>query len=107
MSPLWSCRCYYPGPLFINQSDVLPLNLVKSRCREIGIYDDRIVLKLVRHLGSAAADLPVEFQSDWKSLNPNLAASSLNEILRYEVCLFRGPGTIPCGQVSATYLKFG
>ena len=26
--------------------------------------------------------MPVKFQSDWKSLNPNLAASRLHEILR-------------------------
>ena len=28
-----------------------------------------------------AAEVPVKFQSDWKSLNPNLAASRLHEIL--------------------------
>ena len=30
---------------------------------------------------SAAAEVPAKFQSDWKSLNPNLAASRLHEIL--------------------------
>ena len=30
----------------------------------------------------AAAEVPAKFQSDWKSLNPNLAASRLHEILR-------------------------
>ena len=30
----------------------------------------------------AAAVVPVKFQSDWKSLNPNLVASRLHEILR-------------------------
>ena len=35
-----------------------------------------------RHLGSSAAEVPAKFQSDWKSLNPNLAASRLHEILR-------------------------
>ena len=35
-----------------------------------------------RHLGSAAAEVPVKFQSDWKSLNPNPVAERLHEILR-------------------------
>ena len=38
-------------------------------------------LKFDRHLGSAVADVPVEFQSDWKSLNPNLVASRFHDIL--------------------------
>ena len=71
-----------PGPLFTKRTDVLPPNIVKSRSREIDCYHDRIVLKFDRHLGSAAADMPVKFQSDWNSLNPNLAASRLHEILR-------------------------
>ena len=33
----------------------------------------------------AAAEVPVKFQSDWKSLNPILAASSLHEILGEDV----------------------
>ena len=48
-------------------------NLVKSRSHEIG-YNGRIALKFNRHLGSAAAELPVKFQSDWKRLNLNLTA---------------------------------
>ena len=75
---LWSSS----GPLFTKRLGVLPPNLVKSRSREIGCYNDRIALKFDRHLGSTAADLPVNFQSDMKSLNPNLAASRLDEILR-------------------------
>ena len=62
--------------------DVLPPNLMKSRSREIGRYNDRFALKLDGHLGSTAAEMPVKFQSDCKSLNPNLVASRLNEILR-------------------------
>ena len=31
--------------------------------------------------GSAAADVPVKFQSDWKSLNPNLMAPILHKFL--------------------------
>ena len=56
-------------------------NVVKSRSREIGCYNDRIALKFDRHLNSVAAELPVKFQGDWKSIIPNLAASKLREIL--------------------------
>ena len=63
----------------------LPPDLVKSRSREFGFY--RIALKFDRHLGSTAAEVPVKFLSDWKSLNPNLAASRLREILRSDVLL--------------------
>ena len=52
-----------------------------ARSREIGCYKDRIALKFNRHLGSSAAELPVKFQSDGTSLNRNLAASRLREIL--------------------------
>ena len=52
-----------------------------SRSREIGYYNDRIALKFDRHLGSGAAEVPVKFQSDGTSLNPNLAASRIREIL--------------------------
>ena len=45
-------------------------------------YNDRIGLQFDRLLGSAAVDMSVKFQSDWKSLNSNLAASRLHEILR-------------------------
>ena len=53
-----------------------------SRSREIGCYNDRIPLKFDRQLDSGAAELPVKFQSNWKSLNPSLATSRLHEILR-------------------------
>ena len=59
--------------------DVSPPNLVGSRSREIGCYNDRIVLEFDRHLDSAAAEVPVKFQSDWNSLKTNLAASRLHE----------------------------
>ena len=49
--------------------------------REIVCCDDHIVLELDRHLSSAAAEISVKFQNDWKSLNSNLAASRLQEIL--------------------------
>ena len=43
---------------------------------EIRCCNGRIALKF------GAAEVPAKFQSDWKSLNPNLAASRLHEILR-------------------------
>ena len=47
--------------------------------------------------GFNAAEVPVNFQSDWKSVNPNLAVSRLHEILRldalplseYRPCLYQ------------------
>ena len=33
-------------------------------------------MKFDSHLGSAAADMPAKFQGEWKSLEPNPAASS-------------------------------
>ena len=39
--------------------------------------DDHVALTLDRNL-----EIPVKLHSDWKSLNPNLAAPKLQEILR-------------------------
>ena len=44
-----------------------------------------IGLNFDRHLGSGAVEVPVYFPGDRNSLNPNLAASSLHEILLYGV----------------------
>ena len=66
------------GPLFTKWIDILTLDLVKSQGHDIWCYNDRITLKF-----HTAAEVPVRFQNDWKSLNPNLAASSLREILQY------------------------
>ena len=52
---------------------------MKPQSREIGCYTDCIALKGDSHLDSAAAEMPVKFQSVWESLNPNLAASRLYE----------------------------
>ena len=38
-------------------------------------------MKFDWHLGSAAVEVAVKFQNDCKSRDPNLAASSLHEIL--------------------------
>ena len=75
----------WSGPLFIKQKDVLLTNLAKSRSREIECYNNPIALTFDRNLGSAAAEVPGKFQSDCKSLNSNLAASRLHEILRHDV----------------------
>ena len=56
-----------------------PLSLEAARLDVIMI----VSFWKLRHLGSAAAEIPVKFQSDWKSLNTNIAASRLNEILWY------------------------
>ena len=48
--------------------DVLPPNLVKSRRREIGYWNDRIVLEFYRHFGSAATEVLAKFQSDCRIL---------------------------------------
>ena len=41
-----------------------------------------IVLEFDKHLGSSAAETPVEFLGDTTIIIPNLAASRLHEILR-------------------------
>ena len=71
-----------PAPFFTKRTDVLPQDLVKSRSREIECCNDRIALKFERHLGSAAAEVPIKFQSDRKCLKPNLVALRLYETLR-------------------------
>ena len=73
---------WYPGLLVTKRQNVLPSNLTKSRSREIGCCNGRNAPNFHRHFGNAAVGVPVKFQSDWKSLNPNLAASRLHEILR-------------------------
>ena len=87
----WHVKCHSPDRklcmLIINSNltDVLlgvrPI-LVNSRSLEIGCYNDRIALKFNRHLGSAAAKVPVKFQRAWQSLNPYVTAWRLHEILR-------------------------
>ena len=59
------CVVLASGPLFASSS-----NLVKSPNCMIGCYNDRIALTFDRHFGSTAAEVPVKFQGDWKSLNP-------------------------------------
>ena len=39
-------------------------------------------MKFDKHIGGAAVELPVKFQNDWKSLQPNLVVSRLHEILQ-------------------------
>ena len=42
---------------------------MKSESREIGCYDDNMALKFGRHLGNAAAEVPVKFRIDWNKAN--------------------------------------
>ena len=70
-------------PLFTKRTDGLQQDLVKFRSREIRCYNDRIALKLDRHLNSAAAEVPVKIQSDFKSLSANPTGSRLHKILPY------------------------
>ena len=72
-----------PEPLFTKRSDVLPLNIVKFRSREVECYNDYNALKFDWHLGSSADDVPVKFQSDQKSQHPNPAASRLRGTRSY------------------------
>ena len=67
-----------PGPLFTKRTDVLPQDVMKSRSREIGCYNDRVTLIFDRHPDSAAAKGPDKFRGEWKSWNPNLAALRLH-----------------------------
>ena len=47
------------------------------------VWVDIILIVSVCNLtGSIAAKVPVNFQSNWQSLNPNLTDSRLHEILR-------------------------
>ena len=55
---------------------------MKTRSREIGCCNNCVALKFDRHLGNVAAELRVKFQGNWKTLNPNLAPSRLDGILR-------------------------
>ena len=59
--------------LYSLSGDVLPPDLVKSRNREIGCYNDRIALKFDKHIGSAAAEVLSIVRAIGKILNPNLA----------------------------------
>ena len=54
----------HSGPLFTKRAEALLQNVVKTRVREIGYYNDSNALKFDRQLGSAAAKVPVKFQSD-------------------------------------------
>ena len=76
-----------PWPLFAKRLDILLPNLVNPGNGEIACYNDGIALKFARPLVCALSELPVKYQSDWKSLNPNPVASILHEIWRQDVLL--------------------
>ena len=66
--------------LFIERSDVLPQDLMKSRSHEIRVIIFPIALKIDRHVGSSDAEMHVELQSNTIIVTSNLAASRLHEI---------------------------
>ena len=76
-----------PGYLFIKRTDVLRQDLVKSRGRKVRIGTFLIVLEFDWHLGSSAAELPVEFQTDRIIIAPNLAASRFDSKTFSTSCL--------------------
>ena len=64
---------------------------------EAARLDVRIIITLNfdRHLGSSAAEMPIKFQGDSKSITPNLAARDLTKFYgKISMCLVnRGHGT--------------
>ena len=48
-------------------------------------YNYRFAKNIDRHLGSTAAEVPVKFQSNWKSPNMNPVTSRLHKIMRQDV----------------------
>ena len=66
---------------------------MKSRSHANACYNGHSIIKFDRRLGSVAVEVPVKFQNDWKSLNPSLVASKLNEILGEDVCLVKSTDT--------------
>ena len=80
-------RQCYPGPIF-KRADILPPNFVKFLSHEIGYYDDRMSLTFDRQ---ASRQLycrnACPISKRFKSVKPKLAASSLQEILQWDVLL--------------------
>ena len=72
-----------PGHFFTKPYFALPHDLAMSRSREIVCYSDRIALKFDRRVGSSAAEMPVNFQSDSTTLIQYLMAAKLCEIRRF------------------------
>ena len=72
--------------------------------REISCLYYCIALKFDRHIGSNAAEVPATFQIDRTTLNTNLVAFSLHEILRYDV--ISGVETGPLPELLLTYRQY-
>ena len=71
-----------------------PQYLLKSRSREIRVSTFSIAVKLYRHLGNSAVEMPAKFQWDTIIMTPNPAGSTLQEIWRFDVlplCWLRLP----------------
>ena len=86
----------YRGLYSLSGQTPYRMNRMNSRIDEIGCYNGRIAQKFDRHFGSAAAEEPVKFQSDWKNINPNPTASDFTRSCgrtSYRL-VNRGPGFI-------------
>ena len=69
------------------QSSIHRVGRLTAKSREVlksrfGCYNGRVAMKCHRNNGSASVEVSVKFESDWKSLNPNLASTLLYEFLR-------------------------
>ena len=85
-------RKHIPGLPFNKWTDVVPQDLVKSRSLEIHVQTFPIALKICRHLGSSAAEMPVKYQRYTIIITSNIAAFRLHEIKGKTSCLVkRGP----------------
>ena len=58
---------------------------MKSGSREIGSFNYSIALKFHRHIGSGAAEVPVNFKIEQTILNTNLEASRFCEIFQQDI----------------------
>ena len=66
--------CTDPRPLFTKRTGVLPPNLVKSRSREIGCYNDHIALKFWQASRQCCCGGARQILERLEHFNPNLAA---------------------------------
>ena len=85
-------------PLITKRTDVLAPHVLMISIREIRWFAYAIVLKFAKHLCNAAAQLPVKYRKDLKSLRPNFAASELYEILKKI-------GNYVTGKIITTYIS--
>ena len=83
----WVLDMVSSGQLFtVRGGGVLPRGLVGLEAARLDIqYADRINLKFDRHSGSTAEVPVIKLQSNWRNLNPSLAASRPRGVLGWGV----------------------